>query len=86
MIQNKNKIGINSINEFIESNKTNLKIQQRLKGEGHNVYKIALSSNDDKRMQPIDLTEANTYGTSKDLVSNKEGIKCNNITKSPKND
>ena len=36
-----------------------LKTQQRFKGEKHDVFteeinKIALSSNDDKRMQPID--------------------------------
>ena len=30
-------------------------------------------------MQSIDSTE--TYGTSKDLLSNKEKIKCNNIIK-----
>ena len=31
------------------------------------LYKIALSSNDDKRMQSIDSIEI--YGTSKDLLS-----------------
>ena len=36
-------------------------------------------SNDNKRMQSIDSIE--TYGTSKDLLSNKEKIKCNNIIK-----
>ena len=34
-----------------------------------------------KRMQSIDLIEANAYGTSKDLVSEKGEIKCNNIMK-----
>ena len=34
-------------------------------------------------MQSIDLLE--TYGTSKDLVSEKELIKCNNIIKRYKN-
>ena len=43
--------------------------------------KIALSLNDDKRMQSIDLIETYPYGTSKDLVSDKEEIKCNNIIK-----
>ena len=33
----------------------------------------------EKRMQSIDLTEIYEYGTSEDLVSKKEGIKCNNI-------
>ena len=42
---------------------------------------IALSSNVDKRMQSIDSIETYTYGTSKDLVSEKEEIKCSNIIK-----
>ena len=32
-------------------------------------------------MQPIDLIETYGYGTSKDLVSKEEEIKCNNIIK-----
>ena len=44
-----------------------------------------LSSNDDKIMQSIDLIETYAYGTSKDLVSEKEEIKCNNIVKQYKN-
>ena len=32
-------------------------------------------------MQSIDLTETYAYGTSKNLVSEKEEIKCNNIIK-----
>ena len=43
------------------------------------INKIALSSNDDKRMQSY------AYRTSKDLVSDKEEIKCNNIIKLYKN-
>ena len=42
---------------------------------------IRLSSNDDKRMQGIDSMATYAYGTNKDLVCNKEGIKCNNIIK-----
>ena len=42
---------------------------------------IDLSSNDDKRMQSFDLIETYAYGTSKDLVSEKEDIECNNIIK-----
>ena len=45
------------------------------------INKIALSSNNDKRVQSIDLTETYAYGTSKDLVSKKEEIKCNNTIK-----
>ena len=40
-----------------------------------------LSSNNDKRMQLVDSIETYAYGTSKDLVSEKEEIKCNNIIK-----
>ena len=45
-----------------------LKSQQRLKSEGHCVYteevvKIALSSNDDKRLQTFDRITAYSYGT-----------------------
>ena len=32
-------------------------------------------------MQSIDLIEAYAYGTSKDLVSEKEKVKCNNMKK-----
>ena len=32
-------------------------------------------------MQSIDSIETYAYGTSKDLVSHKEEIKCNNILK-----
>ena len=68
-----------------------MKTQQKFKIERYNVFteeinKIALSSNDDKRMQSIDSIETYPYGTSKDLVSEKEVIKCNNIIKRYKND
>ena len=60
-------------------------IQQRFKSERQNVFakkinKIAFISNNDKRMQSIAI-ETNAYGTSKDLVKEKEKIKCNSITK-----
>ena len=68
----KNKIDIDSIKEFIRINKSIIKIQRRFKSERHNVFteeinKIALSSNDDKRMQSIDLIETYAYASSKDL-------------------
>ena len=52
----------------------------------HNVFteeinKTTLSSNDDKRMQLIDSIETCVYRTSKDLVSEPEVIKCNDIIK-----
>ena len=63
-----------------------LKTQQRFKSERHNVFneeinKIALSSNDDKRIQSIYLTETYSYGMSKDLTWKKEKIKRINIIK-----
>ena len=80
-----NKININNLQknyeEFIRNNKSILKTPQ---SERHNVFteeinKIALSSNDDKRMQLIDSIKAYAYGRSKDLASEKEVI--NNIIK-----
>ena len=65
--------------EFIKSDKSILKIQQRFESE--RINKITLNSNDDKRMQSIDLIEKYAYGTSKDLVCDKEVIECNNIKK-----
>ena len=70
----------------MRNNKSILKTQQRFKNERLNVFteesnKIALISNDDNRMQFIDSIETYAYGTSEDLVSEKEEIKCNNIIK-----
>ena len=61
-----------------------MKTQQIFERERLNVFteavnKICLSSNDDKRMQSIDSTETYSCGSSKDLVSKKEEIKCSNI-------
>ena len=68
-----------------------LKTQQRFKSERDNVFteeinKIALISNDGKRMQSIDSIKTYAYGTSKDVVNEKEMIKCNSIMKRYKND
>ena len=41
------------------------------------ISKIALRSNDDKRMQLIDSLETYVYETIKDLSNEKEEIKCN---------
>ena len=48
--------------EFIKNNELILKTQQRFRSEKHNVfteeiYKIAMSLNDDKRMKLIDSIE-----------------------------
>ena len=75
--------------EFMKNKKLMLKSQQRFRSEKHNIFteevnKIALSVNDDKRVQSIDSTERYTYGTRKNLVCKKEEIKCNNIIKQHK--
>ena len=49
------------------------------------INKIALSSNDNKRMLSIDSTETYAYWRSKDLVCKKEEVKYNNIIKQYKN-
>ena len=58
-----------------------LKTQQSFKSEKHNFFteevnKVSLSSNNDKRTQSFDLIETYPYRMSKDLVSEKEEIKC----------
>ena len=63
-----------------------LQTQQIFESESHSVFTeevdmFALNSNDDKRMQSIDSIETYANGTRKDLVSEKEEIKCNIIIK-----
>ena len=82
----KNNIDVDCLKEFVKNNKVILKTQQRFKNKRHNVFteeinKIVLSSNDDERMQSIDLIEACAYGTSKYLICKKEEIKCKHIIK-----
>ena len=61
----------------MKNNKLILKSQQRFRREKQSVFteevnKIALSANDDKRMQSIDSIETYGYGTSKDLSCKKK--------------
>ena len=54
-----------------------MKTHQRFKSETHNFFteeidKIALSSNDDKRMQSIDSIETYAHGMSKDLITQEK--------------
>ena len=86
----KNKIDIDRIKEnhkkFVRKKKPILKTQVRFKSERHNVFneeinKIALSPNNDKRMQSIDSIETYACATSKYLVSEKQEIKCSDIIK-----
>ena len=79
----KKKINVDSLKEdqkeFLKKSKLILKIQQRFKSERHNVFtevinKIALSSNDDKRMRSIGSIEIYVHGTSKDLICKKKKV------------
>ena len=59
--------------EFVRNNNLILKTQQRFKSKSHDFFteevnEIALSSNDDKRMQPIKSIETYAYGMNKDLL------------------
>ena len=59
--------------ELIKNNKLILKSEQRFRTEKHNMFteeinKIALSSNEDKRIQSIDSVETCAYLRSIDLV------------------
>ena len=83
-------IDVDNLKEFIKNNNLILKIWQKSTIERYNVFtkeinKIALISNDDKRMQSIDSIETYAYGTSKDLICKEENIKRNNIRKQYKN-
>ena len=59
----------NDYKDCLLNNEIILKSQQRFKSEAHNVYteevtKIALSSNDDKRLQTCDRIASYPYGAS----------------------
>ena len=67
-----------------------IKTQSRFKSEMHKAFteeinKIALSSNDDKRMQSIDSTETYAHEMSEDLICKKEKIERISIIKQYKN-
>ena len=59
---------LNDYEDCLFNNKIILKSQQKFKSDHHNVYteqinKIALSSNDDKRLQTFDKITTYPYGT-----------------------
>ena len=65
----KKVLKFNDYKECLLNNEIILKSQQRFKSERHNVYtedvnKIALSSNDAKRLQTYDRVTSYPYGTS----------------------
>ena len=74
---NKKILKFNDYKGCLLNNEIILKLQQRLKSEAHNVYteevnKIALRSNDDKRLQTFDRTTSYPYGTSAGTVCKTE--------------
>ena len=65
------------IKDCLSNNKIILKSQQRFKSDHHKVYteeinKIALSSNDDKRLQTSDRIKTYPYGTNAFKVCESE--------------
>ena len=74
---NKNILKFNGYKDCLLGNEIILKSQQRFKSEAHNVYteeinKIALSSNDDKRLQTFDGITSYPYGSSVGKVCKTE--------------
>ena len=66
------------------NNKNILKSQQRFKSNHHNVYteeinKIALSSNDDKRLQTSDRIKTYPYGTNAFKVCENEMLEVKDL-------
>ena len=78
----KRRLKLNDYKNFFLDNEIILKSQQRFKSEAHNVYteevnKIALSSNDDKRLHT--RITSYLYGTSAGKVCKKEMLSKVNI-------
>ena len=73
----KKRIIFENYTDCLFNDKTMLKSQQRFKSDCHNVYteqinKIALSSNDDKRLQIFDKITTYPYGTNAFKVCKSE--------------
>ena len=73
----KRRLKFNDYKDCLLNNQLVLKSQQRFKNERHDVYteevsKIALSSNDDKRIQKFDRIASYPYGTSAGKVCKTE--------------
>ena len=73
----KRTLRFNDYEEWLLKNKIILKSQQRFKSDYHNVYtkrisKIALSNNDDKRLQTFDLQHIHMEQT----LSKYAKVKC----------
>ena len=73
----KQRLHFNDYKNCLLNNEIILKSQKRFKSEAHNVYteeinKIALSRNDDKRLQSFDRITSYPYGTSIGVVCKTE--------------
>ena len=80
----KRKLKFNDYKDCLLKNEIILKSQQRFKSEAHNVYteevnKIALSSNDDKRLQTFDRITSYPYGAGAGKVCKIELLSKVNI-------
>ena len=89
----KNKVNTERLrqqhHESMKNDKSLLKTQQIFKSERHNVFtekvnKIALSVNDNKRIQLIDSVETYAYVTSKDLICKNQKTKFINVKNNTK--
>ena len=73
----KRRLMFENYKDSLFNNKTILKSQLRFKSDHHNVYteevnKIALNSNDDKRLQTFDRVTTYPYGTNAFKVCESE--------------
>ena len=73
----KRRLKFNDYKDYLLNNETVLKSQQRFKSERHDLYteeinKIALSSNDDKRLQTFDRITSYPYRTSAGKICKTE--------------
>ena len=73
----KRRLKFNDYKDCLLNNEIILKSQQRFKSEAHNVYteevnKVALSGNDNKRLQTFDRITSYRYGTSAGKVCKTE--------------
>ena len=81
---NKKILKLNGYEDYLLNNEIILGLRQRFKSETHTVYteetnKIALSSNDDKRLQTFDRITSYPYGTSAEKVCKAEMLSKVNI-------
>ena len=83
----KRKLMFQNFKDCLLNNKSVYRSQQRFKSYNHDVYtedvnKIALSSNDDKRVQKFNRIKTYPYGTNafkvceSEMLSKNEKVKC----------